>query len=222
MDLMNERNAYRAALIAFQRARRTYMQLEDQIKFDVRSERRQMLVLKKNLETSRLNLRFALIQLDSAIERSSRPATAGASGVSSTNLLQAFTNVLNVQNDLISTWVSYEQNRINIHRDMDIMEVDERGLWVDPAYQTDQPGKPGFQPSINEPADAASIESFREQYLSDLQLGPEFDGIEHAWGFSEKEDQPGAADRSDFGAERVGTGGLVVPASNEWTETSRR
>ena len=51
------------------------------------------------------------------------------------NLLNALNAILTAQNNLILYWASYERNRINIYRDMDIMQVDERGLWIDPVYQ---------------------------------------------------------------------------------------
>ena len=31
-------------------------------------------------------------------------------------------------------WVTYEANRLNIFRDMGIMEIDPRGVWTDPFY----------------------------------------------------------------------------------------
>jgi hypothetical protein len=97
-------------------------------------------VLKQNFETARQNLRIASVQLDSSIETSNQPASMQRSGGSQSgtqglNLLNALQSVLNAQNDLIRIWVQYEQNRINIHRDMDIMQVDERGIWIDEVYQ---------------------------------------------------------------------------------------
>ena len=56
-------------------------------------------------------------------------------GQTGLNLIQAANAVLTAQNNLIQTWSLYERNRINIYRDMDIMEIDARGLWVDPLYQ---------------------------------------------------------------------------------------
>jgi hypothetical protein len=51
------------------------------------------------------------------------------------NLNNALNALLTAQNALIQYWASYERNRINIYRDMDIMQIDERGLWIDPVYQ---------------------------------------------------------------------------------------
>jgi len=160
LDQVLERNNYRASQIEYQRARRAYMLLEDQVKLDVRSEWRQIQVLRQNIETARQNLRIAAVQLDSAIETFNAPGSAArtggsggsASGNQGLNLLNALQSVLNAQNDLIRIWVQYEQNRINIHRDMDIMQVDERGVWIDPVYQN-MMSVSAPQPTLSEPAD---------------------------------------------------------------------
>lgn len=140
LDQIQERNAYRAALIVYQRARRQYMADEDAVKQDVRSQWRTLDVLKSNLETSRQAVRIAALQFDSAIEEANAPAGAGGgntsgSGVSGQNLLRALQSVLDAQDSLLGNYIRYEQNRLNIHRDMGIMEVGPDGLWVDPFYQ---------------------------------------------------------------------------------------
>lgn len=157
LDQVLERNAYRNSQIDYQRARRAYMQLEDQVKLEVRTEWRQLQVLRQNFETARQNLRIAAVQLDSSIENFNAPVRVGQqsntqSGNLGLNLLNALQSVLNAQNELIRIWVQYEQNRINIHRDMDIMQVDERGLWIDPVYQNlSSFGRE--TPTLSEPAD---------------------------------------------------------------------
>ena len=144
IDQVAERNAYRASLIGYQRAKREYMRLEDQVKFEVRTDWRQLSVARLNFETTRKNLRQAALQLDIVVENAKSPSTqqqvgrggtTASNGNTGLNLLNALNSVLQAQNDLVQTWVDYERNRINIHRDMDIMVIDERGLWVDPVYQ---------------------------------------------------------------------------------------
>ena len=157
IDQVAERNAYRAALVAYQRLRREYLRQEDEVKFTVRTDWRQLNVAHLNFETNRKNLRQAALQLDIVVANANDPSTqqvgrAGATvGASNTglNLLNALNVVLASQNNLISTWVDYERNRINIYRDMDIMVIDERGLWIDPVYQN-LPGASSSLPS--EPA----------------------------------------------------------------------
>ncbi len=159
LDQVLERNAYRTAQVNYERARRAYMELEDSIKLQVRTEWRQLQVLKLNFETTRQNLRIAALQLDNAIETFNAPPAPGSTGRATTggqnqglNLINALQSVLQAQNDLIGIWIQYEQNRINIHRDMDIMQVDERGLWLDPVYQT-LGASHDSSPTLSEPAD---------------------------------------------------------------------
>ncbi len=150
LDQMVVRNAYRQSLVNYQQARRAYMLLEDQIKYDVRTSWRQLRMNAQNFEATRKNLREAAVQLDITVANTINPKqqTAGQGGTTNLgqtglNLLQAVNAILGAQNNLIQTWTLYERNRINIHRDMDIMEVDARGLWVDPLYQNlDGPDSP--------------------------------------------------------------------------------
>ena len=142
IDQISERNAYRAALINYQRARRTYMAFEDQVKFRIRQNHRSLTVLEKNFETTRQALRRAAQQFDLSVENATAPPRPGQVATTESqglNLLNALRAVLNAQNDLIGIWVQYEQSRLNIYRDMGIMEIDARGIWTDSLYQHGQP-----------------------------------------------------------------------------------
>lgn len=150
LDQINERNAYRAALVQYQRERRDYMLAEDRVKQDIRDAWRQMFVLRQNLETSRRAVRIAALQYDSAVEQSNAPVSerqiqaggggsgrsGSGSGLAGNNLLNALNAILNAQNQLVQNWTNYERNRLNIYRDMGIMEVGEDGLWNDPFYRS--------------------------------------------------------------------------------------
>ncbi|MEW4488872.1 TolC family protein [Thalassoglobus sp. JC818] len=140
LDQIDERNAYRRVLVAYQRARRDYMLAEDLVKEDVRRAWRQLRVLRQNLETSRVGLRIAALQYDSAIAELSEPrdpraAVNRSSGLQGQNLTRALNSILSAQNQLIRNWVNYEQNRINIYRDMGIMEIGPDGIWNDEVYR---------------------------------------------------------------------------------------
>jgi hypothetical protein len=139
LDQIAERNNYRAALVAYQRARRDYMFIEDQIKNQIRQHWRQLSVLRENFENNRQRVRFAALQYDIAVEEAAAPAPPGQpvrEGGGAFNLLDALSTILGAQNDLIRDWVFYETNRLNIYRDMDIMEIDPQGVWIDDFYQT--------------------------------------------------------------------------------------
>ncbi|HVJ86347.1 MAG TPA: TolC family protein [Caulifigura sp.] len=141
LDQIAERNAYRTSLIAYQRARRSYMLFEDQVKQDVRRALRAIIVAERNLETARGAVRRAALQYDALNEQTDDPARAAQAATSTTgglqgnNVLTALNSILNAQNQLISSWVEYERNRLNIYRDMGIMDVGPDGLWNDPFYR---------------------------------------------------------------------------------------
>lgn len=173
LDQMQVRNLYRGSLVSYQQARRSYMLLEDQVKYDIRTSWRQMQVNRQNLETSRKNLRQAALQFDINVANNLNPrgagggAGAGAAGSggaqggtnlgssSGLNINNALSALVRAQNALIQYWTSYERNRINIYRDMDIMQIDERGLWIDPVYQNLGGGEPTFS---DEPANVTPPE----------------------------------------------------------------
>jgi outer membrane protein TolC len=132
LDQVAERNDYRRAIITYQRAKRDYMAFEDTIKRQIRENHRNLVVSAKNFETTRQAVRINALQYDSAVENTNDPANTNDQGL---NILKALNDVLSTQDQLISIWVSYEQSRLNIYRDMGMMEVDEMGLWNDPFYQ---------------------------------------------------------------------------------------
>ncbi len=160
IDQVQLRNTYRITQISYERARRSYMALEDSIRNTVRAQWRQLQTASLNFETTRQNLRIAALQLDSAIENFNQPARVGQAATGTgqqnqgLNLINALQSVLQAQNSLIQFWTQYEQTRINIHLDMDIMQVDERGIWLDPVYQNlARLTEPGSNPTLSEPAD---------------------------------------------------------------------
>ncbi|MCY2962835.1 MAG: TolC family protein, partial [Planctomycetota bacterium] len=83
IQLVQQRNTYRAALVGFQQARRNYMRVEDSVKFDVRTTWRNIDLNRRNFETAKANVRAAVIQYDIAVEQASAPtgvAPAGGGG----------------------------------------------------------------------------------------------------------------------------------------------
>lgn len=135
LDQIAERNSYRAAQVNYQRARRNLMAFEDRVKLDIRTAWRNLQILEENLETTREALRINVIQYDQAVELSNDPAATAQGGQRGLNLVNALNGILNSQNALIGIWADYERTRLAIYRDMDIMEIDEDGVWIDPYYQ---------------------------------------------------------------------------------------
>jgi hypothetical protein len=156
LDKIADRNDYREELIRYQRARRAYLAEEDSVKNEVRRNWRQLAVQKRNLDTSRLALRLAAKQYESAVDESTAPAPVGggagtrSGGLQGTNLINAINSIIRAQNSLIGFWVQYEQNRLGIYRDMGMMEIGPDGIWNDPVYrgsldQDTQEGLPARQ-----------------------------------------------------------------------------
>lgn len=131
LDRRRERNNFRAAQISFQRARRNFMAAEDQVKLDVRRQLRMAGSQREIFESNRRALRIAARELDQAIEFGERPdAPDGGQGV---NVSRALDNILLAQNELIEAWVDYETARLGLYRDVGVMEIDERGHWIESA-----------------------------------------------------------------------------------------
>lgn len=129
LDQIDERNGYRTALINYQRQRRAYMLFEDQIKQNIRGQWRQLQVQEYRLEIDRTTVRNAALQYDAASLQASAAVQQNA-----LSLLQALNSVLSAQNSLVADWITYETNRLNIFRDMGIMQLDPRGVWDDSYY----------------------------------------------------------------------------------------
>ncbi|GAB5443528.1 MAG: hypothetical protein Fues2KO_38770 [Fuerstiella sp.] len=134
-----QRNAYNSALINYQRARRDYMLLEDRVKQEIRESWRQLMVSEERLEIDRQTVRNAALQYDSATLQST-----GAGQNNSLNLLRALESVQGAQDSLVRDWITYETNRLNIFRDMGIMEIDSDGVWADDFYQQEVLTAPGM------------------------------------------------------------------------------
>ncbi|MGH2628267.1 MAG: hypothetical protein ACRDHY_16635, partial [Anaerolineales bacterium] len=47
------------------------------------------------------------------------------------NLLFALSDLRNTQNNLMSVWLNYLASRMRLYREMGIMRLDDRGLWID-------------------------------------------------------------------------------------------
>jgi len=166
IQLVQQRNNYRAVLIGYQQARRNFMRVEDQVKLDVRTAWRNIDLFRQNFETAKSNLRAAVIQYDIAVDRSNAPTGAtpaggggGAGGGANQglNILNALRSLLEAQNQVIQIWVGYEQNRINIHNSMGVLTLDEQGFWTDDFYQREKDlagldangvYRPGFGPDF--------------------------------------------------------------------------
>ncbi|MCA9085231.1 MAG: TolC family protein [Planctomycetaceae bacterium] len=143
IDQVAQRNEYRAALIDYQRQRRAYMEQEDRVKQQIRQSWRQLMVSRLRLEIDRQTVRNAALQYDNV--------ATGQGQNNALSLLQALDSILQAQNALVSDWITYESNRLNIYRDMGIMDIDSTGIWTDDFYQMEGVGMSGAEPVTLEP-----------------------------------------------------------------------
>ena len=161
---VSERNAYRASLIAYQRARRALQEAEDRIVNDVRSEVRQLQVLAQTFKINQQAVELQYLQVESALETFRQPQAAGGAGGNNAGsaaaltqqLNQAYSNLPRVQQQLLKNWIDYQVGRQQLHLDMELMPLDARGVWID-----DQPAsQPRREPA---PAPAAAADSPGQQ-----------------------------------------------------------
>lgn len=127
-----QRNQYRANQITYQRARRAYMELHDQIVHDIRLDMRTLNLNRRQFEITREAVLIAARQVDQVEEsaRNSSGATSGAGQSIGLNQSNAQLSLLNNKNQLIQNWIQYEIQRIQLFRDFDVMNIDAQGVWT--------------------------------------------------------------------------------------------
>ena len=145
LDRVEARNNYRAAQVAYQRARRNYMAAEDQVKLDVRTHLRSVEAESESFEVGRRALRVAARELDQAVEFAERPDTVSRAGNQGVNISRALENILLAQNKLIDDWVDYEEARLSLFRDMGVMRIGEDGLWIQDDQLPEFPQRPELE-----------------------------------------------------------------------------
>ncbi len=135
----NERNNYRAALIAYQRQRRNLMAFEDNIVTNVRTDLRSLRQLEQSYQVQRRTVELAYSQLDNARSTLNAPpdpnvgdSSAGAAAQTE-QFLQVQSALVRAQNDLYTIWVQYLNARMNFYLDLELLILDARGIWTDDA-----------------------------------------------------------------------------------------
>jgi hypothetical protein len=177
---VNERNNYRAALIGYQRERRTLMEAEDLVIQVVRGDLRQLRLLADNYRIQQRQVELAYLTVESSLESLVAPTAvapagtaAGAAGgggafggsggaAALTNqLLQSQASLARAQNSMLTLWVNYQNARFQLFRDIELMPLDSRGVWIDDDAtrdanvrqlgEPDNPAGPGARPAQPEP-----------------------------------------------------------------------
>jgi hypothetical protein len=155
LNRLAERNAYRTAIIGYQRARRSLMALEDSIASQVRFDVRQLQLFGENYKIQKKVLQSLYSQVESALEVIIAPVdpdqlkATGTSGQANaaalTNqYLSALSSLDNAQTKMYDIWLSFIATRMQLYQDLELMQLDNRGVWIDEFGTT--PHLPGSGP----------------------------------------------------------------------------
>lgn len=166
-----ERNAYRASLIAYERARRALMEAEDTIADQVRAEVRVLQYMTKNYKIQQQSVELSFLQVESALETFRAPPAPGAGGGNAASaaaltnqLLQAYGRLPNNQKAIYGTWIDFLRVRQQLFLDTELMQIGPQGVWIDeytaghavrPDSTAPDAGQPRFGPPL--PARGAGL-----------------------------------------------------------------
>jgi hypothetical protein len=139
---IQERNDYRAALINYQRARRILQRAEDEVQYDVRQE---LILLRQQEEIYRIQTRqveLAYMVVENSLDTlrappapvtagQAPPDTATRAAALTNQLINAQTSLYNAQFGMTTIWITYLNTRLQLYRDMELMPLDYRGVWID-------------------------------------------------------------------------------------------
>jgi hypothetical protein len=182
-----QRNNYRSTLINFQQSRRSLMAFEDQLLFNVRFDLRQVRNLANIYQrVEKRQIELAYMQVDQALQAFAQPQAPpgpdsilpglvgpvgarpvpGDPAALTTQLLSTQASLLGSQNDLYSIWITYQIYRTDLYRDMGVMPLDNRGVWIDADATANQPADNRSAPGQQQPGDhpgASPRDKFPEQ-----------------------------------------------------------
>ena len=178
-----ERNAYRAALISYQRQRRSLQAFEDNIVTDSRTDLRTVRQLYQVYLVQQRAVELAYSQVDNAQSTflappdPKAPDTAGTVAALTQQLLEAQAALVSAQNDLYTAWINYHTARIELYLDLELLSPDERGNWTNDSYPrpSDLPGSAGPQPEqlpAPIPLDVGGLDPFPPLALPTLEKPP--------------------------------------------------
>jgi len=141
LNRMAERNAYRAQLIQYQRLRRSFMAIQDQVVREVRRDIRNLETNRINFEIARQSLITAARQVEEAADQLLLPSVASDSSQTQDSL-NALNSLLQSKNSLISVWVDYESARVQLLLDLEALQpdpsVEPADFFFNPAQKSPQ------------------------------------------------------------------------------------
>jgi len=123
IERTRERNNYRNSLIALEAAARDAAALEDSIKVTVRDRLRSLLSVRESLHIQGKALEVA----QQRVESTNLSLEAGRTQIR--DVLEAQSSLVSAQNSLTSAVISYRVNELRLQQDLDLLQVNEKGLW---------------------------------------------------------------------------------------------
>jgi hypothetical protein len=130
---MNERNAFRTALINYQRQRRLLQSQEDNLKIQLRGDLRTVHASYITYEIAKRNYELNVRLKDQSFEQIVAPPAGGTQALAqsanaatqTTNLLTFQGNVITAMLALTNGWQQYQTARLIVYRDIGILPYDE-------------------------------------------------------------------------------------------------
>lgn len=149
-----QRNTYVRALIALEQRKRAAEAAEDNIKLDVRGAWRR-------LEEAAQTYRIHRMSVDLAEQRVEGTLLLLEAGRAVTrDYLDAQEDLVNARNDLTRALMDHAVARLQFYRDIELLNVDERGLWVIEEPESGEAAAPPHE--ADGEADAMTIDADSE------------------------------------------------------------
>jgi hypothetical protein len=188
-----ERNNYRAALINFQRERRILQRAEDQVMFDTRSEIRLLRQQEENYRIQQRQVELGFMTVENSLDTFQQPPapvpagqpsadTATRAAALTQQLIMAQQNLYTAQFAMTTLWITYFNTRLQLYRDMELMPLDYRGVWIDDVATCECPDgrdrESGAGPgkSADERSAPTGVEGSGAQWLPEPAAGPRVQG----------------------------------------------
>ncbi|HIG31553.1 MAG TPA: TolC family protein [Verrucomicrobiales bacterium] len=122
-DKTQERVAFRRSIIALRNAERSIEEKEDSVKQELRSAARKIAALRETYLIQELSVELAARR----VESTDLFLQAGQSQIR--DLLEAQEDLVEAQDNLVSAVVNYHIETLNLQRNLELLEVNEKGLW---------------------------------------------------------------------------------------------
>ncbi len=128
-----ERNNYRQALIDYQQDRRQLIAVRRQRSPHAAQPAAAAGATAREPGDSTPRRALAVRRVDEMFERLNEPPPAGQPRQLPPvfDLLTALSDLRNTQNNFMSVWLNYYATRMLLYRELGIMELDDRGIWID-------------------------------------------------------------------------------------------